>query len=132
MQENAAKRIILVEASQGLAHAISAAVEGAGYHCDTVACATELTASVAENCPDMILIDDQDSGSSAQALCQSIRRDHDAGEIKIMLLNGSGRSIEHRRSKALGADSVLAKPFGLSELRAEMRRLLSDAPVSAV
>jgi len=132
MQENAAKRIVLVEAGSGLATAISAAVEGAGYECQRVACAAELTQSVASACPDMILIDDQDSGSSAQALCQSIRRDHAASEVKIMLLNGSGRSVERRRCEALGADSVLAKPFGLSELRSEMRRLLAEAPADAV
>lgn len=127
MQETT-KRIVLVETDARMAVAISCAVTGAGHRCDTVTSADALHRAVSDALPDMVLIDGAPDGPDPRQLCQSIRRDQRNACVKIVMLNGSGRSIERRRCRALGADGVLAKPFGLDELRAEMHRLLSDAP----
>lgn len=123
-----AKRIVLVETNARMAAAISCAVTGAGHRCDTVASADACQKALSDTPPDMVLIDGAPDGPDPRQLCQTIRRDQSNARVKIVILNGSGRSIERRRCRALGADGVLAKPFGLDELRAEMHRLFTDAP----
>lgn len=130
MQETA-KRIVLVESDARMAVAIRSAVTGAGHRCDTVTSVDACRKALSETAPDLVLIDGVPDGPDPRQLCQSIRRDRNNACVKIVILNGSGRSIERRRCRALGADGVLAKPFGLDELRAEMRRLLTEAPVPA-
>ena len=126
------KRVVLVEAEAPLAQALSVALASGGYFCDTVVDADELQQSLRAKRPDLILIDGIPEGPDPRALCQLLRDDPANGDVKIVIINGSGRSIERRRCRALGADGILAKPFGLDDLRREMHRLLSDAPLEAV
>lgn len=126
MQGPSEQKILLVDASPRMAAAIARAVTGAGYQCRTVDSADAARRALSEQKPDLVLIDDAPEGPDPRQLCQSIRHDRSTARVKIVVLNGSGRRIEQRRCRAFGADGMLAKPFGLEELRAEMRRVLSD------
>lgn len=132
MRETAQKRIVLVEREAQLAAALAQAVVGDGYCCDTVTTAAEMTTVVCNSRPDLVLIDGHPDGLDPRVLCQSIRHGGDNANVKIVVLNNTGRSIERRRCRAFGADGMLAKPFGLDELRAELHRLLDVAPVDVV
>jgi DNA-binding response OmpR family regulator len=43
------------------------------------------------------------------------------------MMTARGSHIERRKGMALGADGFITKPFGLNELRDEVRRLLNPA-----
>ena len=62
---------------------------------------------------------------SSAEIVELLRADPGMSDVRILLMTARGSIVEKRRGLALGADGFIAKPFELSELRAEMMRLLA-------
>ena len=75
--------------------------------------------------PDLVLLDVMLPDMSGYEIVERLRADPGLSGVRILLMTARGSIVEKRRGMALGADGFIAKPFELSELRAEMMRLLS-------
>ena len=84
-------------------------------------------ARIRESHPDLVLLDVMLPEISGYEICQSVRLDPSLSDIKILMMTARGSHIERRKGMALGADGFITKPFGLNELRDEVRRLLNPA-----
>lgn len=74
--------------------------------------------------PDLVLLDVMLPDISGYQIVQDLRADPALAGIRVLLMTARGSVVERRKGLALGADGFIAKPFELSELRAEMARLL--------
>lgn len=60
-----------------------------------------------------------------------IRRQKLLAGLRIVVISGSGDSMDVKRAEALGADRILTKPPPIEALRAEVARLNNSLPPSA-
>lgn len=74
--------------------------------------------------PDLVLLDVMLPDVSGYQIVQDVRADPGLGDVRVVMMTARGSVVERRKGLALGADGFIAKPFELSELRAELTRLL--------
>eukprot|EP00873_Tetraselmis_striata_P032451 jgi/Tetstr1/452715/TSEL_039751.t1 len=79
---------------------------------------------IAENTPDIILLDWMLPGTSGIEICRRIRARTDTARIPIIMLTARGEEEERVRGLATGADDYVVKPFSLPELMARINALL--------
>ena len=120
-------RVLVVEDEDSIALALDYLMTREGYDHDRIASGSEALARIRESHPDLVLLDVMLPEMSGYEICQSVRLDPSLSDIKILMMTARGSHIERRKGMALGADGFITKPFGLNELRDEVRRLLATA-----
>jgi DNA-binding response OmpR family regulator len=124
MDESKKHRILVVEDEDNIALALDYLMTREGYSHDRVANGGEALARIRSMHPDLVLLDVMLPEVSGYEICQGMRLDPDLADIKILMMTARGSAIERKKGLALGADGFISKPFELTELRSEVRRLL--------
>lgn len=126
MPEDGAKQhsVLVVEDEDNIALALDYLMTREGYTHDRVANGGEALARIRAMHPDLVLLDVMLPEMSGYEICQGMRLDPTLADIKILMMTARGSAIERKKGLALGADGFISKPFELTELRAEVRRLL--------
>jgi CheY-like chemotaxis protein len=75
--------------------------------------------------PDLLITDLEMPGMGGLELCRWVRQNRSLAKTKILVVTGCDSSPRHRAALDGGADCYLVKPFEVSELRAEVVRLLA-------
>jgi two-component system, OmpR family, phosphate regulon response regulator PhoB len=118
-------RILVVEDEDNIAVALEFLLAREGHaHSRHAQGGTALSAIRSER-PDLVLLDVMLPDISGYEVVEKLRADPGLSGVRILMMTARGSIVEKRRGLALGADGFIAKPFELSELRAEMTRLLS-------
>lgn len=118
--------VLVVEDEDNIALALDYLMTREGYIHDRVANGGEALARIRAMHPDLVLLDVMLPEMSGYEICQGIRLDPDLADIKILMMTARGSAIERKKGLALGADGFISKPFELTELRSEVRRLLES------
>ena len=84
--------------------------------------ALELVAS--EPAYDVIVSDFMLPGIDGVEFVQRVRHGSWSPDVSILMISGHGDDVVGERARAAGVDAFLDKPFTLSQLRAEVRKLL--------
>nr|WP_233587042.1 response regulator [Pseudorhodobacter sp. E13] len=116
--------VLVVEDEDNIALALDYLMTREGYAHDRVANGGEALARIRAMHPDLVLLDVMLPEMSGYEICQGMRLDPELADIKILMMTARGSAIERKKGLALGADGFISKPFELTELRAEVRRLL--------
>ncbi len=124
MADGGRKRVLIVEDEDNIAIALDYLLTREGYEQDRVANGAEAMARVRAMQPDLVLLDVMLPEVSGYEICQQIRMDPALSDVKILMMTARGSAMERRKGLALGADGFISKPFELTELRAEVRRIL--------
>jgi DNA-binding response OmpR family regulator len=61
--------------------------------------------------PDLIILDVKLPGISGHELCRRIKDDTALANAHVMMLTAQGREADRERSKEVGADEYITKPF---------------------
>lgn len=117
------KRVALLCADGGMARAIAWALERDGHRVTCGACVPAALDALRAERPDLVLIEARTADGTGLDLCQAIRRDGAMRDVKLLMMQDTGRPVDYRRAAALGADAFLPIPFGMDRLRAEIGRL---------
>ncbi|WP_116131563.1 response regulator transcription factor [Tropicimonas sp. IMCC34043] len=120
-------RILIVEDEDNIALALIHVMGREGWAVRRVDAGEAAMTEIATERPDLVLLDVMLPGISGYEVCQQIRLDPELASVKILMMTARGNAMERRKGLALGADGFVAKPFNLSDLMAEARRLLSGA-----
>jgi DNA-binding response OmpR family regulator len=121
-------RVLIVEDEDNIAIALDFLLTREGYAHDRVANGAEAMPRIRASHPDLVLLDVMLPEVSGYEICQDVRTDPSLKDVKILMMTARGSAMERRKGLALGADGFVAKPFELSELRQEVRRLLENPP----
>ncbi|MEV8467826.1 hypothetical protein AB0T83_13680 [Fluviibacterium sp. DFM31] len=117
-------RVALLGLDDTLGDAIEHSLSRDGCALTRAPCATSVLDGLCAACPDVIVLESRTSDMSAFGLAQEIRQRRDLDHARLLVLQNSGRAIDKRRARAMGADAFLSMPFPMSSLRIEVGRLL--------
>jgi DNA-binding response OmpR family regulator len=121
-------RILVVDDEPAMVGAISALVGSVGHQVVTAYDGDTALRRVADESPDLILLDLAMPGRDGVEVCREVRRTSD---VPIIVLTGETDELAKVEALDAGADDYVTKPFGRQELlariRAVMRRRSSGA-----
>ncbi len=105
--------ILVVDDDEGIVEVIQIVLEGEGY---TVRTATngDCLQDLADNLPNLILLDVLLSGDDGRDICKSLKRNEATRHVPVIML--SAHSDASKVADAGGADDFLEKPFDVDRL----------------
>lgn len=116
--------ILVVEDEDNIATALDFLLSRDGHKHRRMATGAGALEEIRTNRPDLVLLDVMLPDVSGYQIVQDVRADPALNGVRVLLMTARGSVVERRKGLALGADGFIAKPFELSELRAELARLL--------
>jgi len=96
----------------------------AGFRVRTVADGEAALAAIAQEPPDLVLLDVMIPGRDGYAVCQAIRSNPAWRDVRTIMLTAKGGEIQREKGLSLGADEYVTKPFSTRELVDRVRRML--------
>ncbi len=119
-----APRILVVEDEIDVALLISYNLEAEGYVVESVARGDEAELRLAENAPDLLILDWMLPGLSGIEICRRLRAREATRTLPIIMVTARREESERVRGLAVGADDYVVKPFSVIELMARVHALL--------
>jgi two-component system phosphate regulon response regulator PhoB len=119
-----APRILVVEDEIDVALLISYNLEAEGYVVESVARGDEAELRLAENAPDLLILDWMLPGLSGIEICRRLRARDATRTLPIIMVTARREESERVRALAVGADDYVVKPFSVIELMARVHALL--------
>src|SRR6201984_1477227 len=119
-----APHILIVEDEIDVALLITYNLESEGYVVESVARGDEAELRLAENPPDLLILDWMLPGVSGLEICRRLRARETNRTLPVIMLTARGEEGERVRGLSVAADDYVVKPFSVPELMARVRALL--------
>ena len=119
-----APRVLVVEDEIDVALLLSYNLEAEGYVVEGAARGDEAELRLAENAPDLLILDWMLPGVSGIEICRRLRAREATRTLPIIMVSARREESERVRGLAVGADDYVVKPFSVLELMARVRALL--------
>jgi two-component system phosphate regulon response regulator PhoB len=117
-------RILIVEDEAPLAELLRYNFEAEGFEVSHAATGEEAELLVAEDSPDLVVLDWMLPSVSGMELCRRLRAKQETRAIPILMLTARGEESDRIRGLSTGADDYVVKPFSLPELMARVKAIL--------
>ena len=121
------RTVLIVDDEQPIREMVEFSLERAGFRVVEAADAAEARVAVADQQPDLILLDWMLPDMSGLDLARALRRENLAREIPIVMLTARTEEEDKVRGLDAGADDYVTKPFGPRELIARIKAVLRRA-----
>jgi response regulator RpfG family c-di-GMP phosphodiesterase len=125
--------VLLVDDDDNLRILLRTTFEVVDIEVDEAAEADSAARKIATSRPDVVLLDVGMPGIDGLEFCRSLKADPATRGIQVVLLTGAD-SVTQEAARAVGADTLLRKPFSPLELLSIVERLvggLSEGPFQA-
>ena len=119
----ATKTILIIEDDETLLRGLSDNFSDAGYVVQTANDGRAGLRQAQDDPPDVMLLDIMLPLVNGYELCEKVRQRN--LKFPIVMLTAKGQEEDIVRGLELGADDYVTKPFGILELLARVKRLLS-------
>lgn len=127
-------RVLVVDDEPDITALVAYHLAREGYRVSTAASGPEALKAVAEQRPDLVVLDLMLPGQSGYEVLEELRRKEDTRDIGVVVLTARRDEGDRIKGLTLGADDYLVKPFSPRELvlrvGAVLRRLASPAVAS--
>ena len=120
----AAPRVLVVEDEEALGLLLTYNLEAEGFRVDRVERGDDAEMRLAENPPDLVILDWMLPGVSGFEICRRLRARENTKTLPVIMLTARGEESERVRGLSIGADDYVVKPFSVPELMARVRALL--------
>ncbi|MBV8135274.1 MAG: phosphate regulon transcriptional regulator PhoB [Deltaproteobacteria bacterium] len=117
-------RILVVEDDSALALLLAYNLEAEGYVVESVERGDEAELRLAENPPDLVILDWVLPGVSGLEICRRLRARKKTSRLPVIMVTGLGEEAQRVRGLSIGADDYVVKPFSVPELMGRVRALL--------
>jgi two-component system, OmpR family, phosphate regulon response regulator PhoB len=117
-------RVLIVEDEAPLAEMLRYNLEAEGFLVSHAGTGDEALVMVAEERPDLVLLDWMLPNVSGIEICRRLRARPDTKAVPIVLLTARGEEVDRIRGLSTGADDYVVKPFSLPELMARVKAIL--------
>ena len=119
-------KILIVDDDAFIRRPLELMLRQEGFSPRTAADGNECLERLAEDRPDLILLDVMMPGRDGYDLCKSIKSTTEYAHIPIIMLSARGQQNDKARGLCLGAADFMTKPYVASELLQRIRELLSS------
>ncbi len=119
--------VMVVEDDEALATLLDYNLVKEGYQVSQISDGEEALHAIAEEKPDLLLLDWMLPGVSGIEICRQVRAMTAVKDTPIIMLTARGEEADRVRGLRTGADDYLTKPFSMSELTARVQALLRRA-----
>jgi two-component system phosphate regulon response regulator PhoB len=116
--------ILVVEDEAALLTMLRYNLEKNGFRVEEAMNGEEAVTRLAEERPDLVLLDWMLPVMSGIEVCRQIRRQHDTRDLPVIMLTARTEDQDAVRALNTGADDYITKPFGIEALMARIRALL--------
>ena len=120
-------KILIVEDEEPLAMLLQYNLEAEGFRVSVSSRGDDAEVHIAEDPPDLIILDWMLPGLSGIELCRRLRAGKASRSIPILILTARGEEQDRIRGLTMGADDYVVKPFSVPELMARVRAILRRA-----
>ena len=117
-------RVLVIEDELPLAEMLQYNLEAEGFRVSHAETGEDAEILVAEEEPDLIILDWMLPQVSGIELCRRLRSRPDTRAIPILMLTARGEESDRIRGLSTGADDYVVKPFSLPELMARVKAIL--------
>ncbi|MBI3271668.1 MAG: response regulator [Planctomycetes bacterium] len=122
--ESRRRRILVVEDDEDLCIILGTAVRSLGVDTTVVSSGRAVLAALAEQIPDLLLLDVMLPDVSGFELLQQLRQIPAYVAVPVIFLSARSREAEVKNGLALGACAYLVKPFSIEDFLSTIRRHL--------
>jgi two-component system phosphate regulon response regulator PhoB len=119
-----AAKVLVVEDEEPISQLLAYNLQKEGFKVATAGDGDEALVAIAEDRPDIVLLDWMLPNVSGIELCRQFRARNDTREVPVIMLTARGEEEDRVRGLDVGADDYVTKPFSMSELVARMRAVL--------
>ncbi|WP_296599971.1 phosphate regulon transcriptional regulator PhoB [Phenylobacterium sp.] len=116
--------VLVVEDEDALATLLDYNLMKEGFRVERAADGEEALLRVAEEPPDLVVLDWMLPKVSGVEVCRQLRAGAETRRIPVLMLTARGEEADKVRGLDTGADDYVVKPFAMSELVARIRALL--------
>ncbi|MBB3188953.1 response regulator transcription factor [Halomonas cerina] len=121
-------KVLVVDDEPNIVLSLEFLMQQAGFDVATAEDGEAALASVADDAPDLVLLDISLPGISGFDVLERLRADPAHARLPIIMLTAHGREVEREKGMALGADDYITKPFSTQALVDKVKSLLTEAP----
>ena len=111
-------RILLVDDEVAIQRAVGPLLRSRGYDVDIAGTGADALRMIAEQTPDLIVLDLGLPDMEGTEVCRRVRA---GSKVPIVVLSARGAEADKVSALDLGADDYVTKPFGPEELLARIR-----------
>jgi two-component system phosphate regulon response regulator OmpR len=115
------KKVLIVDDDNKLRKLLKEYLEGAGFQVHGLADGSSMMKTIAEESPDMVILDIMMPKKSGLELLKEVRQ---KSGIPVIMLTARGEEADRVIGLELGADDYLPKPFSPRELMARINAVL--------
>ena len=119
--------ILVVEDESAIVELLRYNLERDGFRVTVAADGEEALTAIAEDKPDLVLLDWMLPNASGLEVCRQIRRKTATRDLPVIMLTARGEEADRVRGLDVGADDYITKPFSITELMARVKALLRRA-----
>ena len=117
-------RIMVVEDESSIGMLLAYNLEAAGFVVERIERGDEAELRLAEEPPDLVILDWMLPGVSGLEICRRLRAREQTKTLPVIMLTARGEEKERVRGLAIGADDYVVKPFSVPEVIARVHALL--------
>jgi two-component system, OmpR family, response regulator len=121
----AKRRVLVVDDEDNVTHLVSSALRFDGFETVTADNGPAALASVAENSPDLIVLDMMMPGMDGMGVLQRLRAN--GAQVPVIFLTARDAAADRIGGLRAGADDYVVKPFSVEELLARVHAVLRRA-----
>jgi two-component system, OmpR family, phosphate regulon response regulator PhoB len=124
--------ILIVEDETSINQLLTYNLQAEGFRTKVVETGEEVHPALAEEMPDLVLLDWMLPELSGIEVCRILRAKPDTRDLPIVMLTARGEESERVRGLATGADDYIVKPFSMTEVMARIKSILRRVRPEAV
>lgn len=116
--------IFCVEDDAGIRDLMIYTLNASGFRAVGFENARELYAALADDTPELIMLDIMLPGEDGISILKRLKADARTADIPVIMATAKGNEYDKVIGLDLGADDYLAKPFGMMEMASRVRAVL--------
>jgi CheY-like chemotaxis protein len=121
------KRILVVEDDAALREMIHDTLTVLGYEVDLAENGEQVLPRLAENLPDLVLLDIQIPIFDGFSVLKRIRQTPQLAALKVVAVSAFAMRGDDQKALAAGFDAYLTKPIAIADLRKKVQQMLNDS-----
>jgi len=118
-------KVLVADDEPNIALSLEFLMQQAGFGVRIAADGEAALAAMAEERPDLVVLDVMLPKRDGYEVCRAIRADPRWAGVRVLMLTAKGRDSERETGLALGADAYITKPFSNRDVVERVKQLLA-------